>query len=158
MTKAPVAVLVAAAVSACARSNQVPTRRVSVNSGGGVVVTDEGCPSQRPASWPQSNFKIFLGSPGTHLEAQSGTLIFEVRADSMPGVPSAQISLRSQTLRRDMPYGDSVIRVNVPAGRYYFHARRIGAQTIQDSIDVRKGFVDTVKIFLGREKFCSVHA
>ena len=156
MTKVRIALLVVAAVDACARPNQVPTRRVIVNSGGGGVVTAEACPSQRPASWPQSEFKVFQGSPDTNLEAPLGTLIFEVRVDSMPGVPSAQISLRNQTLRRDMPYGDSVIRVSMPAGRYYFHARRIGARTVQDSIDFRKGFTDTVKIFLGREKFCSV--
>jgi hypothetical protein len=158
MTKARIALLFVAAVSACAPPNQVQARRVVVNSGGGGVVTAEACPSQRPASWPRSEFQVFLGSRDTSLEPPTGTLIFEVRADSIAGVPSAQISLRSQTLRRDVPYGDSVIRVSVPAGRYYFHARRIGAQTIQDSIDVRERFADTVRIFLGREKFCSVQA
>ena len=157
MTRALLAPLLLAVVSACARPNTIERRTVSVNSGGGIV-TAEGCPSQRPAFWPHSQFRVFFGSPDTTLEAQTGALVFEVRVDSMPGVPSAQISLRNQTIRRDMPYGDSVVRVNAPAGRYYFHARRIGAETVQDSIDVRTGFLDTVKIFLGREMFCSVKA
>jgi hypothetical protein len=53
-----------------------------------------------------------------------------------------------------MLYGDSVIKASVPAGRYAFRARRIGAQTLQDSVDVRSGYVDTVKILLGREVMC----
>ena len=69
----------------------------------------------------------------------------------MPGLESAQVSLRNQTIRRDIAYGDSVIRVTVPAGRYLLRARRIGAQTLQDSIDVRSGFDDTVRVTLGRE-------
>jgi hypothetical protein len=44
--------------------------------------------------------------------------------------------------------------VTVPAGRYSFRARRIAAQTLQDSINVRRGFVDTVKVTLGREIVC----
>ena len=88
------------------------------------------------------------------LEAQTGTLIFEVGVDSMPS-QGAQISVRNQTVRRDMAYSDSLIKVNVPTGRYYFRARRIGAQTLEDSIDVRSGFADTVRILLGREMFCS---
>jgi len=72
----------------------------------------------------------------------------------MPGVEGAQISLRNRTIRRDITYSDSVIRVTVQAGRYSFRARRIAAQTLQDSIDVRSGFVDTVKVTLGREVVC----
>ena len=153
MTRALVTLLFVAVVGACARPNPVRTRGVTVN-GGGAVITAEGCPSQRPTSWPRSQFRVFRGSPDTTFEAQSGTLIFEIRLDSMPRPQSAQVSVRNQTVRRDMPYGDSVVRVSVPAGRYYFHARRIGAQTLQDSIDVRGGFADTVRILLGREMLC----
>lgn len=153
MTRALGTLLFVAVVSACARPNPVQTRRVTINGGGGVL-TAVGCPSQRPTSWPHSQFRVFFGSPDTTLEAQTGTLIFEVRVDSMPGLQNAQVSLRNKAIRRDMAYGDSVIRANVPAGRYYFRARRIGAQTLQDSIDVRSGFADTVRILLGREMFC----
>lgn len=151
MTKT-LGILLFVAVIACARSNPAQRRGVTIN-GGGVVITAIGCPSQRPTSWPHSQFRVVFGSPDTTLEAQTGTLIFEVRVDSMPGLQSAQVSLRNQTIRRDMAYGDSVLRASVPAGRYYFHARRIGAQTLQDSIDVRSGFTDTVRILLGREMF-----
>jgi len=153
MPRALITLLFVAAVGACARRKPVRTGGVTINSGGGVI-TAEGCPSQRPTSWPHSQFRVFPGSPDTTFEAQTGTLIFEIRLDSMPRPQSAQVSVRNQTVRRDMPYGDSVLRVTVPAGRYYFHARRIGAQTLQDSIDVRSGFVDTVRILLGREMLC----
>ena len=155
MTRALGELLFLAVVSTCARPSPVQSRGVTIN-GGSVIITAEGCPSQRPTSWPHSQFRVFLGSPDTTLEAQTGTLIFEIRLDSMPRPQSAQVSVRNQTVRRDMPYGDSVIRVSVPAGRYYFHARRIGAQTLQDSIDVRSGCSDTVRILLGREMLCLV--
>jgi hypothetical protein len=153
MTRALGELLFLAVVSACARPNPVQSGGVTIN-GGGAVITAEGCPSQRPTSWPRSQFRVFLGSLDTTLDAQTGTLIFEIRVDSMPRPQSAQVSVRNQTVRREMPYGDSVIRVSVPAGRYYFHARRIGVQTLQDSIDVRSGFADTVRILLGREMLC----
>jgi hypothetical protein len=95
-----------------------------------------------------------VGSPDTTLDPQTGALIFDVQVDSMSR--GSQILIRDQTLRRDLPFTDSVARVNIPTGRYYFRARRIGAQTLDDSVDVRSGFVDTVRILLGREKLCAV--
>jgi hypothetical protein len=120
------------------------------------VITAISCPSQRPISWPNSEFQIAFGSRDQALEPQTGTLIFQVRVDSMPGGQGAQVSLSNQTIQRHMPYGDSVIRVSVPAGRYSFRARRIGARTLHDSVDVRSGYADTVRIFLGREMMCLV--
>jgi hypothetical protein len=146
MTKPLGRLLFVAVASACARPNTAQTRGVIANAGG-MVVTSVDCPSQRPPS----KFRVLFGSADATLEAQTGTLIFEVRIDSMPGLESAQVSLRNQTIRRDIAYGDSVIRVTVPAGRYLLRARRIGAQTLQDSIDVRSGFDDTVRVTLGRE-------
>ena len=144
--------MIVAGIVACVRHN--PEQRRGVVVYGGPIVTAAGCPSQRPASWPHSEFRVFLGSPDATLETQTGTLIFEVGVDSMPS-QGAQISVRNQTVRRDMSYSGSLIKVNVPTGRYYFRARRIGAQTLEDSIDVRSGFADTVRIVLGREMFCS---
>jgi hypothetical protein len=155
MTRALCAFLSVALTSACARTGPIQKRAVIVH-GGGAVVTAEGCPSQRPASWPHSQLRVLLGSRDTTLDAQTGTVIFEVRLDSIPRPWSAQISLRNQTIRRDIPYGDSVIRVSVPAGQYYLRARRIGARTLEDSIDVRSGFADTARILLGREMLCLV--
>lgn len=150
MTKALRTLLSVALTVACARPNAAQTGRGAINSAGGVI-TAEGCPSQRPASWPHSQFRVFPGAADPTLEPQTGTLIIEVRVDSMPGRQSAQVSLRNQTMGRDIAYGDSVIRVTVPAGRYFLRARRIGAETLQDSLDVRSGFADTVTITLGRE-------
>ena len=139
--------IVAAAINSgsCARPNPTPRS---------ALIIRDGCPSQRPTSWPNSQFQVSLGGSDTTLDAETGTLIFDVRVDSMPGVEGAQISLRNRTIRRDITYSDSVIRVTVQAGRYSFRARRIAAQTLQDSIDVRSGFVDTVKVKLGREVVC----
>ena len=153
MTRALAALVFVAVIVACVRHNPEQRRRVVVH-GGGPVVTAVGCPSQRPDSWLHSKFRVFSGSPDATLEAQTGTLIFKVSVDSMAS-QGAQISVRNQTVRHDVSYSDSLIKVNVPAGRYYFRARRIGAQTLEDSIDVRSGFADTVKILLGREMFCS---
>jgi hypothetical protein len=142
--------VVTATVSACARPAPMHTRAVMI---------DIGCPSQRPASWPNSQFRVSLGGGDSTLDAQTGALIFEVRIDSVPGEyqlkpQSAQVSLWNQTIRRDAAYGDSLIRIAAPAGRYSFRARSIAAQTLQDSIDVRGGYVDTVKVTLGRDIVC----
>ena len=154
MTRAPAALVFLAGVAACFRHNPAPTRE-EVVYGGGLKVTAVSCPSQRPASWTHSTFQVFLGSPDQSLEPQTGTLLFEVRVDSTPASSGAQVSVRNHSVRRDMPYGDSAVRLNLPTGRYYFRARRIGAQTLEDSIDVRSCFPDTVRILLGREMFCS---
>jgi hypothetical protein len=140
-----VSLVVAAAINSCARSNPRPT---------GAVINFGGCPSQRPTSWPNSRFQVSSGDSNTTLDAETGTLIFEVRVDSMPGLQGAQVSLRNRTIQRDIAYSDSTIRVTAPAGRYSLRARRIAAQTLQDSINVRSGFVDTVKVTLGREVVC----
>jgi hypothetical protein len=137
--------VVAAAINSCARPNPTPTSAVIIRG---------GCPSQRPTSWPNSRFQVSFGGSNTTLDAETGTLIFDVRVESMPGLQGAQISLRNRTIQRDFAHGDSAIRVTVPAGRYSFRARRIAAQTLQDSINVRSGFVDTVKVTLGREIMC----
>ena len=144
--------VVAAAVNACAPPGRTQTREVV--TGGHGVITSFGCPSQRPSHWPHSQSRVYLGQSDSALSAETGALIIEVQVDSIPGPSSAQVSLRNQTTQRDIAYGDSVIRANVPAGRYSFRARRIGAETLQDSIDVRSGFVDTVRVSLGREMMC----
>jgi hypothetical protein len=136
---------VAATVNACARPATTQTT---------VVMDTLYCPSQRPASWAQSQFRVALGYADPSLDAGSGALMVDVQVDSMPGVHGAQVSLSSQTIRRDAAFSDSLIKITVPAGRYFLRARRIDAQTLQDSIDVRSGFVDTVKVILGRQIVC----
>jgi hypothetical protein len=147
------AVLIIAVIAACAPANQGKRHDVVVY-GGGVVVA-EFCPAKDPASSPRSQFRVFPGSTDPALEKPNGTLIFKARLDASQAPSAVQVSLRDQTIRRDLSYGDSVVRVTVPAGRYYFRARRIGAQTLQDSIDVRSGFADTVRIVLVSEMLCS---
>ena len=135
----------ATTVNACARPVSAPTRGVVINS---------GCPTQRPTSWANSQFRITFGQIDSTLDAQSGALVFEVQIDSIPGPQGAQVSVRTQTIRRDTAFAGSPIRMTVPAGRYSFRVQRIGAQTLQDSVDVRSGNVDTVKVILGREVVC----
>ena len=153
MTRILVVLLFLAGIAACVRPKPVQTRGVTM-SDGGIVITAESCPSQRPASWPHSHFRVSPGSPDARLEARTGALIFDVQVDSMS--PGAQLLVRDRTLQREVTFSDSATRVNIPAGRYYFRARRIGAQTLEDSVDVRSGFADTVRILLGREKMCLV--
>lgn len=156
MTRAILACLgVAATTSACAR-RAPPESTETVTFGRGPIIVATTCPSQRPASWPNSQFRVAFGHPDKTLGSQTGALIIDVQVDSMPGLQSAQVSLRNQAIRRDLPFGDTVITLTIPAGRYFFRARRIGAQTLQDSIDVRSGFVDTVRVTLGREVMCLV--
>jgi hypothetical protein len=98
--------------------------------------------------------KLFLGAADTTLETRTGALVVDVSVDSVPSVNKPQISLLAGATHHDVIYGDSTIKFIAPAGRYVFRARMIGAQTIQDSVDVRSGFADTVKVRLGREVVC----
>ncbi len=144
---------VVAALSACAQANSAPTRGVIVH-GGGVIVNSGTCPTQRPTSWPKSQFRVMSGHYDPQLVTESGALVFEVQIDSIPVPQGAQVSLWNQTTRQDSAFTNSPIRVTVPPGRYSFRVRRIGAQTLQDSVDVRNGYVDTVEVMLGREVVC----
>ena len=133
-------------LNACARTAQVPA---------GAVVVQNSCPSQRPSSWPNSKLRMSLGRPDKKLDANTGVLIIDVRGDSLnPDVRDAQVSLRSLAIRRDVSVADSLIRMTLPPDRYLFRVRRIASQTVQDSIDVRNGYIDTINVSLGREIVC----
>src|SRR5690348_9844574 len=108
----------------------------------------------RPASWPNSKYQISLGARDTTLYAGTGRLIVDVGVDSIPSIHGAQISLIRGPAELHAAYKDSVVTITAPAGRYVLRARRIGARTLQDSIEIRNGFVDTVKVVLGREVVC----
>ena len=96
-----------------------------------------------------------LGRPDKKLDANTGVLIVDVRGDSInPDVRNAQVLLRSLAIRRDVSVTDSLIRMTLPSDRYFFRVRRIASQTLQDSIDVRNGYVDTVNVSLGRDIVC----
>jgi hypothetical protein len=140
-------------LSGCARANSTPTRSVIVHSGSAIVIA-ETCPAQRPPSWPKSQFRVVTGDFDPTLEGQSGALVFDLRADSIPDPQAAQVSLWSQTFRRDSAFAQSPIKIVAPVGRYVFRVRKIAAQAMQDSIDVRGRYVDTVKVVLGREVVC----
>jgi len=145
MIRVIVTSLVAAVtINACARPAPTQTAR---------IVTNDSC-SQRPASWPNSQFRVALGATDSTLDAQTGALIVDVRVDSIPASQGAQVSLIRGAMHRDAAYKDSVTRITAPAGQYVLRARRIGAQTLSASVDVRSGFVDTVKVLLGREVVC----
>jgi hypothetical protein len=140
-------------LSGCARANSAPTRSGIIYGVGGILIA-ETCPAQRPPSWRKSQFRVVTGDFDPTLKAQSGALVFNVRVDSIPDPQAAQVSLWSQTFRRDSAFAQSPIKIVAPVGRYAFRVRKIATQAMQDSVDVRSRYVDTVKIVLGREVVC----
>jgi len=116
-------------------------------------VINNSCGS-RPAAWPNSKYQIARGTRDTRLYAGTGRLVVDVSVDSIPTIHGAQISLLRGPAEMKMPYSDSVVSITAPAGRYVLRARRIGAQTLQEPIDIRNGFADTAKVVLGREVVC----
>jgi hypothetical protein len=98
--------------------------------------------------------RIISGSVDTTLDARTGALVIALSIDSMPRINKAQVSLLHGKEHYDAIYGDSLVRLRAPPGRYLFRAREIGAQTIQDSVEVRGSFADTVKVILGRAVVC----
>ena len=144
--------VVALSVLSCAHANP-STRRVDA-AGRGVIVTGGTCPSQRPPSWPKSQFRLRSGAYEGSLDSQTGALVFNVAVDSIPGPQAAQVSLWNATFRRDSSFARSPIKMRAPVGRYSFRVRKLGAQTLQDSVDVRSKYVDTLSVVLGREVVC----
>ena len=98
--------------------------------------------------------RLILGSVDSALDAKTGALVIALSIDSMPRINKAKVSLLHGKEHYDAIYGDSLVTLTAPAGRYLFRAREIGAQTIQDSVAVRGSFTDTVKVILGREVVC----
>ena len=112
----------------------------------------------RPASWGKSQMRVSLGSADTTLGAMIGAFVVDVSLDSVSPVNKPQISLFHGATHYDVIYEDSVIKIAAPAGRYVFRARMLGAQTVQDSVDVRSGFADSVEVILAREVVCLLSA
>ena len=98
--------------------------------------------------------RLIPGGVDSALDAETGSLVVALSIDSMPHINKAQVSLLTGRVHYDVIYGDSLVTLTAPAGRYLFRAREIGAQTVQDSVDVRARFADTVKVILGREVVC----
>ena len=142
--KAPLLIIAAIFLSSCRPATPPQTA---------AFVVTQNC-GPRPASWGVSEMRLALGIRDTPLDATTGALIVDVSLDSVPPVNKAQISLLHGAIHHDAIYGDSPIRISAPAGRYFFRARMLGAQTVQDSIDVHSGFADTVRVKLAREVLC----
>jgi hypothetical protein len=72
-----------------------------------------------------------------------------------PRVFGAQVSLRSRAMQRDTVVTDSVISVTqLPAGRYSLQVKRLGFRQLQDSIEIRSGYLDTIRVSLATDMFC----
>jgi hypothetical protein len=119
------------------------------------AIAGNGCSAQRPASWPESSFIHALGPIDRTLDSPNGALFLEVKTDSSNPAPlnASQVLLQRAGFRRDTLVRDS-IKMTVPAGRYFFRVRGIGLRPVQDSIDIRIGYVDTLHVVLGRELLC----
>ena len=150
-TRVVVSVAFILASNACAHTNPAPARRVIPS--GGIIVTGS-CPSERPEYYAKSQFSVQRGGSDATLSAESGALVFEITVATILGPQAAQVSLWNQTTRRDSAFAPSPIKLVVPAGLYSFRVRKIGTQQMQDSVNVRGTYVDTVKVVLGREVVC----
>ena len=121
----------------------------------GVTFTVD-CPPAVPDSLPRSVLRRSLGSSDLTLSPQTGALFVEIRGDeSNPKVFGAQVSLRSRATQRDTVVTDSVVSVTrLPAGRYSLQVKRIGFRQLQDSIEIRTGYLDTVRVSLATDMIC----
>ncbi len=120
----------------------------------GVMVTGD-CPAI-PASWPQSTLSRSLGSSDPTLRPETGALFVEVKGDGLnPLALGAHLSLRSRGILRDTVVRDSVVNIApLPAGRYSLGIRRLGFRQLQASIEVRSGYLDTVRVVLATDMAC----
>ena len=119
------------------------------------IVVRRGCPPI-PASWPQSTLRRSLGSRDLDLRPQTGALFVEVKGDGLnPSASGAQLALRSQGILRDTVVRDSVVNIApLPPGRYSLGIRKLGFRQLQASIEVRSGYLDTVRVVLATDMAC----
>jgi hypothetical protein len=105
---------------------------------------------------PRSVLRRSLGSSDLTLSPQTGALFVEVRGDEMnPRVFGAQVSLRSRTMQRDTVVTGSVVSVTqLPTGRYSLQVKRLGFRQLQDSIEIRSGYLDTARVSLATDMIC----
>lgn len=117
-----------------------------------------GCPPD-PASWAQSTLRRSLGSSDLTLSPQTGALFVEVKGNASNWLPlGAQVFLRSRAIVRDTVVSDSVVKITLlPAGRYSLRIRRLGFRQLQDSIEIRSGYLDTVRVALATDLICLEH-
>jgi hypothetical protein len=119
------------------------------------VIVTGGCPAI-PASWPQSTLSRSLGSSDPTLGPQTGALFVEVKGDGLnPSAMGAHLSLRSRAILRDTVVTDSVVTMTLlPAGRYSLGITRPGFRQLRASIEVRSGYLDTVRVVLATDMAC----
>jgi hypothetical protein len=124
------------------------------------VTHTSSCPAEYPANWATSSIHRSVGNSTNSVQPQSGVVVIEVRGDaSNPVASNAQLSFRNRTVQRDTVAVDSTrIEIVLPQGRYLFRARRIGFRTVQDSLDVRPGYADTVRVILATDITCLLSA
>jgi hypothetical protein len=125
--------------------------------GPAVVVFSGGCPPI-PASWPQSTLRRSLGGRDPDLHPHTGALFVEVRGDRLnPSAPGAQLEFRSRGVQRDTVVTDTVVNIaQLPAGSYSLGVKRVGFRQLQAAIEVRSGYLDTVRVVLSTAMVCLV--
>ena len=125
--------------------------------GPAVVVFAGGCPPI-PASWPQSTLRRSLGSRDPDLRTHTGALFVEVKGDRLnPSAPGAQLELRSRGVQRDTVVSDSVVTIaQLPGGSYSLGAKNAGFRELHAAIEVRSGYLDTVRVVLATDMACLV--
>ena len=122
-----------------------------------VVVFSGGCPPV-PASWPQSTLRRSLGSRDPDLHPNTGALFVEVKGDRFnPSAPGTQLEFRSRGVQRDTVVSKSVVTIaQLPAGSYSLSAKNAGFRELHAAIEVRSGYLDTVRVVLATGMVCLV--
>ena len=137
---------VAAAIVSCAPSR---ARSPADPTGYG------GCPPV-PDSLPQSTVRRSLGSRDLTSSPQTGALFVEVKANQLNRSASgAHVSLRNRAISRDTVVMDSVVNISLlPEGRYSLLVKRLGFRLLRDSISIRSGYLDTIRVALATDIIC----
>jgi hypothetical protein len=90
------------------------------------------------------------------LRPHTGTVFVEVKGDHLnPSASGAQLALRTKGILRDTVVSDSGVNIAQPAaGSYSLEVKRIGFRRLQASIEVRSGYLDTVRVVLSTDVMC----
>jgi hypothetical protein len=86
-------------------------------------------------------------------------LVHLVSARTRESLQSAAVYLESTAPRRPITgyVSEGWARLQAPAGRYALRIRAIGfGEAIIDSLDLRRGYADTLRLAVGQRWFCSL--
>jgi hypothetical protein len=114
-----------------------------------------GCPRDTLPASRRSSLLRLPGGRDSSFRGRGGIFV-HIRGDQAnASVQGAQVSLRGTDVSRDTVLSDSTLLLRpLPTGQYSLRVHRIGYLNLMDSVAIRAGYLDTVRVALATAIVC----